>query len=108
MDKENNFILPKYIVDIWKQNRTKSVPSVWDFGFVTDEVLGSTKQKPYFEVLETTTKQKEVYFKTPEYDIYLVSSISGFELYFLYDSENKDSVVIAGSLLKKYKIKFEE
>lgn len=108
MGREDNFILPKHILDLWKEGQTKPVPSVWDFGFVTDEVLGSTKQKPYFEVLETNTKQKEVYFKTPEYDIYLVSSISGFELYFLYNSENKDSVVIAGSLLKKYKIKFEE
>lgn len=108
MGKEDNFIVPKHILDLWKTGRTKPVPSVWDFGFVTDEVLGTTKQKPYFETLETTGKQKEVYFKTPEYDIYLMSSISGFELYLLYDSENKDSVVIAASLLKKYKIKFEE
>ena len=108
MDREDNFILPKYILSLWSKNHSKPVPSVWDFGFVTDEVIKTSKNKPYFEIIETDGKQKEVYFKTPEYDIYLVSSISGFELYFLYDSENKDSVVIAASLLKKYKIKFEE
>lgn len=108
MDRVDKSILPKHIQDLWKYGHTKPIPSVWDFGFVTEDVFGITKQKPYFEFLETDGKTREVYFKTPEYDIYLVSSISGFELYFLYDSENKDSVVIAASLLKKYKIKFEE
>jgi hypothetical protein len=108
VDKGNKFILPNHVLEIWSGGRTKPIPSVWDFGFVNDEVIKTAKRKPYFEVLDTTGKQKEVYFKTPEYDIYLLSSITGFELFLLYDSENKDSVVIATNQLKKYKIKFEE
>jgi len=109
VDKVNNQILPEHILEIYKlSHERKPVPSIWDFGFVTDDVLGITKAKPYYEVLDTTGDKSEVYFHTPEYDIYLKSSIGGYEIYFLYDSEMKDAMLLASSQIKKYKIKFEE
>jgi hypothetical protein len=109
MELNDNFILPKYVIDLWCVGKSKPVPSVWDFGFVTDSVFELTgKNKPFFEIVNSEGKTQEAYYKTPEYDIYLKSGIDGYEMFLLYNSETKDSVLIASTLLKKHKIKFEE
>ena len=36
MELNDNFILPKYVIDLWCVGKSKPVPSVWDFGFVTE------------------------------------------------------------------------
>ena len=109
VDKVKEFIIPKHILDLYSQGHDKKpFPSIWDFGFVDMSVVESTKMKPYFELLGPDGRAQEIYYRTPEYDIYLIQLIDSFELYFLYDSEVKDSVVLAGSKLKKHKIKFEE
>lgn len=109
MDKDNSFILPKYISDLWCLGKSKPVPSVWDFGFVADSIFELTgKNKPFFEIVNSEGKIQEAYYKTPEYDIYLKSGIDSYELFLLYNSETKDSVIIASKLLKKHKLKFEE
>jgi hypothetical protein len=109
VDRVDKQILPEHILELYRlSHERKPVPSIWDFGFVTDDVLGITKAKPYYEVLGPSGLKSEVYFRTPEYDIYLRSSIEGYELYFLYDSEIKDAMLLASSQIKKYKIKFEE
>lgn len=109
MDKDKDFTIPKHILELYSQVHTrKPFPSVWDFGFVDKSVLEDTKIKPYFEILDTNGKAREIYLHTPEYDIYLIHLIDTFEMYFLYDSEIKDSVLIAASKLKKYKVKFED
>lgn len=108
MDKEGN-ILPKNILELYRlSHERKPVPSVWDFGFVTRDVLTITKAKPYYEVLDVSGDKLEVYFHTPEYDIYLKSFADGYEIYFLYDSEIKDAMLLASTQIKKFKIKFEE
>lgn len=109
MDKDNKFLVPKHIVDIYNSvHQTKPIPSIWDFGFVHKSVLETNKRKPFFEILDGEGKQQEIYFHTPEYDIYLRNSVDSFELFLLYDSERKDSVILAATQLKKHKIQFEE
>lgn len=109
MDKDKNFTIPKHILDLYASvHQTKPIPSVWDFGFVYKSALETNKRKPFFEILDAEGRQLEVYFHTTEYDIYLVNNIDSFELYFLYNSEIKDSVILAASQLKKHKVKFEE
>ena len=47
MDKDNKFLVPKHIVDIYNSvHQTKPIPSVWDFGFVHKSVLETNKKKP--------------------------------------------------------------
>lgn len=109
MDRDKNFLLPKYVLELYSQlHQTKPFPSIWDFGFVDKSALESNKNKPYFEILDSNGKQQEIYFHTPEYDIYIIHLIDSFELFLLYDSERKDSVILASTKLKKHKIKFEE
>ena len=109
MDKDNKFPIPKHIMELYASvHQTKQIPSIWDFGFVYNSVFETNKKKPFFEFLDSDGRQSEIYFHTPEYDIYLVSNIESYELYFLYDSERKDSVILAASQLKKHKVKFEE
>ena len=109
MDKDKDFIVPKHILELYSQvHERKPFPSIWDFGFVEKSVFDPTKTKPYFEQLDTNGKHREIYIHTPEYDIYLINLVDTFEMYFLYDSEIKDSVLIAASKLKKHKIKFED
>ena len=109
MDKDKDFIIPKHVLELYSQvHERKPFPSIWDFGFVDKSIFESVKIKPYYEQVDTTGKQKEIYLHTPEYDIYLINLIDTFEMYFLYDSELKDSALIAASKLKKYKVKFED
>lgn len=109
MDRDKKLILPKHVFDLYSQlHIEKPIPSIWDFGFVDELILESTDKKPYFEIITEYNNQKEIYFHTPEYDIYLIQSIDSFELFFLYNSQKKDSVLIAANKFKKYKIKFED
>lgn len=108
MDKVKNFTIPKHIQDLYSSlHGEKPIPSLWDFGFVDTSILESHDKRPYFEIIDENGNQKEVYFHTPEYDIYLIQSIDSFELFFLYDSQKKDSVLIVVNKFKKYKLKFE-
>lgn len=109
MDRDKNFIIPNHISDLYSQlHSEKPIPSIWDFGFVDKSILASTEKRPYFEIIGENNDQKEVYFHTPEYDIYLTQSIDSFELFLLYDSQKKDSVLIATNKFKKHKLKFED
>lgn len=109
MDRDNKQLIPKHILDIYSNiHPEKPIPSIWDFGFVEKSILSITKKNPYYETIMSDGSILETYYRTPEYDIYIINSIESFELYFLYDSEVKESVQIAANLFNKHKVKIEE
>lgn len=108
MDKDNNIGIPSHIIDLYKHIHTNPIASVWDYGFVSYELIKESKAKPIFEIVNSEGGQFELYYNTTDYDIFLKKSVDSFELYFLYDATRKDSVMLAANAMRKYKIKFEE
>ena len=108
VDKGNDIGIPSHILDLYKSIHTNPIASVWDFGFVSSDLVKESKAKAIFEVVNSEGIQYELYYNTTDYDIFLNKSVDSFELYFLYDATRKDSVMLAANAMRKYKIKFEE
>ena len=108
MDKDNNIGVPLHILDLYKHLHTNPIASIWDYGFVSVDLVKESNAKPVFERVTSEGTQFELYYNTTDYDIFLNRSVDSFELYFLYDATRKDSVTLAANTMRKYKIKFEE
>lgn len=108
MDKDNNIGVPSHILDLYKHLHTNPIASIWDYGFVSVDLIKESKAKPIYERVTSEGTQFELYYSTTDYDIFLIKSVDSFELYFLYDATRKDSVTLAANAMRKYKIKFEE
>mgnify|MGYP000020271407 FL=1 len=108
MDKDNITGVPSHILDLYKHLHTNPIASIWDYGFVSPDLVKESKAKPIFERVTSEGTAFELYYNTSDYDIFLNKSVDSFELYFLYDATRKDSVTLAANAMRKYKIKFEE
>jgi hypothetical protein len=107
VDKDNTIGVPSYILDLYKHIHTNPIASIWDYGFVSVDLVKESKAIPIFERITSEGTTFELYYNTPDYDIFLNKSVDSFELYFLYDASRKDSVTLAANAIRKYKIKFE-
>jgi hypothetical protein len=108
VDKDNITGVPSHILDLYKHLHTNPIASIWDYGFVSADLIKESKAKPIYERVTSERTQFELYYSTTDYDIFLIKSVDSFELYFLYDATRKDSVTLAANAMRKYKIKFEE
>jgi hypothetical protein len=108
VDKDNNIGVPSHILDLYKHLHTNPIASMWDYGFVSEDLIKESKAIPIFERVTSEGIQFELYYNTTDYDIFLIKSVDSFELYFLYDATRKNSVTLASNAMRKYKIKFEE
>ena len=108
MDKDNITGVPSHILDLYKHLHTNPIASIWDYGFVSVDLIKESKAKPKYERVTSEGIQFELYYNTTDYDIFLIKSVDSFELYFLYDATRKNSVTLAANAMRKYKIKFEE
>ena len=85
MDKDNTIGVPSHILDLYKHLHTNPIASIWDYGFVSPDLVKDSKAKPVFERLTSEGTAYELYYNTIDYDIFLNKSVDSFELYFLYD-----------------------
>lgn len=108
MDKDNITGVPLHILDLWKHFHSTPTPSIWDYGFVSENLVKESKAKAVFERVSSEGTQYELYYQTPDYDIFLIKSVDSYELYFLYEASRKDSVNLAATTMRKYKLKFED
>jgi hypothetical protein len=108
VDKDNKIGVPTHILDLYKHLHTNPTASIWDYGFVSEDLIKDSKATPIFERVTSEGIQFELYYNTTDYDIFLIKSVDSFELYFLYDATRKNSVTLAANAMRKYKIKFEE